>query len=283
MNKKLVEVVITHWKRPNNVIKIINSLRLQTVPITITICDGHDSEKFKLDSWIIHNVDRIITLNNNYGPFNRYIPIGLFDHEYTFFLDDDVLPGCRCVEWFLHHANLLTDFGVLGEFGRLLDKNGIYKIEDVPRWNMLKEVDIVIRAYFVKTKYLSNIIKLKTIFSSVPTNLLEDDILLCASMKMFSDLWCFLVPHSLDLSFSVDTSSLEEDFALSGRVDHRQRRINFVSRLIMNWWRPNSLKNKFINKKRKSVFLLRHFFFRYRAQFWLYLKKFIFILWKLFS
>lgn len=283
MNKKLVEVVITNWKRPNNVIKIINSLRSQTVPVTITICDGHDSEKFELDSSIIRNTDRIITLNNNYGPFNRYIPIGLFDHEYTFFLDDDLLPGCRCVEWFLHYANSLTDFGVLGEFGRSLDKNGIYKIEDVPQWNAFKEVDIIIRAYFVKTKYLSNIIKLKSIFSSIPTNLLEDDILLCASMKMFSNLWCFLVPYSFDNSFSVDISSLEEDFALSGRIDHRQRRINFTSMLIRNWWRPNSLNKKFINSKINLVFLLKHLFFRYRSQFWLFLKKFISILWKLFS
>src|SRR6476660_2180280 len=99
-----VEVVIINWKRPKNVERIIRAMKDQTVPCTITICDCHQGPEFSLSDDITPLIDRIFKWEHNLGAFSRYVPIASYDHIYTFFIDDDMLPGKRCLETVLQAA-----------------------------------------------------------------------------------------------------------------------------------------------------------------------------------
>ena len=45
-----VEAVVINWKRPDNVAAIVQALKRQTMPCTVTVCDCHDSDEFSLPS-----------------------------------------------------------------------------------------------------------------------------------------------------------------------------------------------------------------------------------------
>jgi hypothetical protein len=236
---KIIEVVIINWKRPKNVAQIVTALRQQTVECTITICECNPSAEFALDEETKSMADRIYTFSNNFGSYNRFVPIGSFDHLYTFFIDDDLLPGRRCLETYLMAAGKIGEFGVLGQFGRTLEQDNVYRPNEILQQDTFIETDFIIRAYFVKTCYLHNVIKFRweigyfddTIFG-------EDDLLLCASLKYFEGLSCYQLPFNHDPETRVNKKELSDEYALSKRDTHYIKRTKIVKRLLYYGWQP---------------------------------------------
>lgn len=234
----MVEVVIINWKRPHNVAKIVEALRHQTVSCIITICDCSVSEEFRLDVQTRSKVNKIFSSNYNLGGFNRYVPIGSFSETYTLFLDDDILPGKKCIETYLCAAQKCPDFGVLGQIGRTLLRDNIYRPIDTILGSEFVETDFVIRAYFVKTRYLYNILKFKWHIGYMETSLIEDDLLLCTSMQYYENLSCYLIPFNEDRETLVNKEELTNEHSLCSREDHYLIRSIFIKRALLYGWMP---------------------------------------------
>lgn len=232
-----IEVVIINWRRPKNVEKIIAALKKQTVPCTITVCDCHVGYRYSLSRAALNLSDRIYRWKHNLGAFSRYVPMPSFDHTYTFFIDDDLLPGTKCLEGFLEAANKLENFGVLGQLGRIIDPDGVYRPVDITRNESLIETDFIIRAYFTKTVNLHNVIRFRWHLDYFEEKFMEDDLLLCAALKYYNKLSCYLIPLNNDPEYLVNRVELSSRYALSNRYDHYQKRIDFVKRLISVGWR----------------------------------------------
>jgi len=231
MDKK-IEAVIINWKRPKNVSKIVIALRNQTVPCTITVCDCHPSDEFALSKRTLSKIDRIYRWTHNLGAFSRYVPLPSFDHQYTLFIDDDMLPGKKCLEYFLDCTTTIPKFGVLGQLGRIIDKDGIYRPRDITRTEYFIETDFIIRAYFTETKNLHHLLKFRWHINYFNEELPEDDLLLCASLKFYENLSCYLLPFNSDIETLVNKKELSTEYALSKRNNHISKRREFVKMLI---------------------------------------------------
>ena len=233
--KSPVEVVLINWKRPENVAAIVEAMIAQTVPCTLTVCDCHPSPEFALSCETLSKVDRVYRWTHNLGAYSRYVPMAAFDHPYTYLPDDDILPGSRCLEHFLDHARW-DEFGVLGQDGRRLKSDGIYRTARVERTRRFEEVDLVVRAYFVKTKNLAHVASLRWDMGLQGTTDAEDDILLAAAMRLKASLGSYLTPKSGDEETSVMKERLPSPHALSDRADHLQRRTDLLGRLGQMGW-----------------------------------------------
>jgi hypothetical protein len=231
MPKRSVEVVLINWKRPQNVSQIIEAFRKQTVACTITVCDCHPSPEFELTAATLSQVDRIHRFVENYGPYSRYMPWASYDHEFTYFSDDDMLPGRRCLEHFLGHAD--RPFGVLGQDGRRLRRDGIYRPDKVRRTRGFEEVDLVVRAYFVRTAHLSALPTMEKRLELGDRSTIEDDILLAVALQREG---CFLTPADRDPETSIARHLLPAPHALSKRLDHFDRRTELFKRAAAMGW-----------------------------------------------
>jgi hypothetical protein len=234
-----VEVILINWKRPGNIIEIVRGLRNQTRPCTITICDCHPTQTFALPSSIRDDVDRIYRWQHNTGPYSRYVPIGAFDHEFTFFLDDDMVPGSLCIEHFIDAAARAGSFGVLGQLGRILSAEGKYTGHDVARRNSFVEVDVIVRGFFVRTINLSKVLQFRWKIFPPQADLsqIEDDLLLCVALKMSDGLSSYLTPADNDIETRINKLELPTPHALQYRPDHRHRRESFLSQMTAIGWR----------------------------------------------
>jgi hypothetical protein len=231
-----VEVVVINWKRPLNVAEIVLALRHQSVPCTITLCDCHDSPEFALPSETIAAADRIYRWQHNLGAFSRYVPVGGYDHKYTFFIDDDMLPGSRCVEHFLIWAEHLRTFGALGQIGRIARADGVYQPRDVSRNADFTEVDVLARAFFVRTNSLVHVQQMRTLVDGSADP--EDDILLAIGLAIHGAMRCFLTPADADPQTLVNVRELGSGYSRSGRPNHLQLRTRLLQRAMELGWQP---------------------------------------------
>jgi hypothetical protein len=232
-----VEVVLINWKRPENVGRIVAALAAQSVPCTITLCDCHPSEEFALPAETLARVDRRYRWAHNLGAYSRYVPCAGYDHEFTYLPDDDMLPGARCLEHFLDHAPA-RPFGVLGQLGRRLKADGVYRTANVERTRALEEVDLVVRAYFVRTRHLAHLPAMRWDLGLQGATDAEDDILLAAAMQLRAGLGSFVTPKSADPETSVQLEKLPSPHALAGREDHLRRRTDLLRRVAHMGWQP---------------------------------------------
>lgn len=231
-----VEVVVINWKRPRNVARIVHALRNQSVRPTITIVDCHPNWRYHLSKSTLAKADRVYRQHRNLGSFNRYVPLGAYDHEFTYFADDDMLPGSRCIEHFLDTKP--HQFGVLGQIGRRLNADGSYSRRGVTRTGSLEQVDFLIRGYFVPTSRLDCVNRLRWQLNLQKEPSVEDDMLLSVSMDLIYGLDSLLSPASDDSESKQNKLELKARHALAKRPDHFDRRVAFIEQAKNAGWQP---------------------------------------------
>jgi hypothetical protein len=239
-----VEVVVINWKRPANVNKIVDALRLQSQSCTITICDCHPSDEFALEKKTLSLIDRLYSWKHNLGAYSRYVPLGAYDHPFTLFLDDDMLPGTRCVEHFVRNARIKGQFGALGQMGRIVSANGSYVSKEIPRTDMFDEVDILVRGIFINSRNIFHIVQLRWMMEYFDNPLPEDDLLLCVSLSVCANLPCYLIPFCQDQETLLNKKELNNQFALSSRPEHLNKRKEFLQRAMKVGWTPLLLRER---------------------------------------
>ena len=137
-----ITVVLTNWKRRDNLKKIVQDLRRQTVPLIIQVWDnsGVGQEDEDVDLWI--------TSSKNVGCTPRWRLIQSAGTKWACFLDDDLTAKSRAFELAMQIAE---DTSPLGIEGRKYLPNKPYKdavkVED-------GECDVILgRFWFLRTSH----------------------------------------------------------------------------------------------------------------------------------
>jgi hypothetical protein len=234
-----VETVIVHWRRPLNIEPIIDAVRKQTMPSTITLIDSHEGEQFELSQEVLDKCDRIYRWTRNHGSFNRFVACGAYDHEYTLFIDDDVLPGDTLVEHFVRCAGLKRNqFAALGVCGRRLEDKKFYARKDVLRASHFVPVDVLVRVYFVRTEFI-HFIPVERLRMKLEIPILEDDILMCHSLKTHTNFEVLLTPMlPCDPFAQCEWDTLVQNDAIWCRPDTAARRQTMVVKCLEHGWAP---------------------------------------------
>jgi predicted O-methyltransferase YrrM len=237
-----VEAIVVNYKRPRNVLRIVAALRDQSEPCDVTLIDAAAGAEFALDQEAHEAADRVFSLDHNFGPYNRFVPLAAFASEFTYFQDDDMVPGRRVIEHFLRAADTLGTFGVLGQDGRIVDADGTYHVVGVPRTLDFQPVDIVCRGYFVRTSNLPAVVRQRFEMSLIPDESLEDDLLLCTAMNMVCGLGNYLTPIDPDGETLMNRQELPDDFARCRRHGHARVRTEFCRAAMAVGWTPMRAK-----------------------------------------
>ena len=239
-----VEAVVLNWKRPANVARIIAALRGQSVPCRITICDAApEGDECELPTPVRRSADTFYRFTRNWGSLNRFIPSFGYMEEFLFYLDDDLLPGPRALEWLLECARREPQFAVLGEKGRNVQPDGAYCRREVPRLAAEpRRVDFVVRAGLVRTEHLACLDwfrrKMDLRPGEEPDLLREDDLLLCTAIQTQRQLPCLLTPiGDRPAETSLFHTELPAPHPMSGRRDHFENRTRFLRAARLAGWR----------------------------------------------
>ena len=217
-----VEVVIVNYRRPRNIPKIIEGFRAQTEPCRITICDvGRGADRVPCE--VRSTADAVIDFSDNAGGFNRYVAVNAFRLPFTWFHDDDMVPGKRMVEGFLRYSS--TVYGILGHIGRIVRRSDFLEViaDQCP-----VVVDFLVRGYWVRSQDLPMIQRFlwKAWEAGHDPGVREDDILLAKSIEAFSGRRAIVVPPLPE--GRMNDRELPEPHAQSHERSHIPRRLEFV-------------------------------------------------------
>lgn len=212
---KSVEAVVVNWKRPENIPVILEALRPQCDFLTV-INAGEPCDTTL--------ADLTVTFSKNFGGINRY---NLASHicDYTYFHDDDMLPGSKVIEHFLEFSDKAC---VLGQIGRIVGER--YNSNDVPRTNEVVDVDLIVRGYFVNTKLLPEIFNIRQKFK---THFREDDMVLACAARRLKQRIC-LTPANEDIETLINKVELPNQFAISSDPKHLEYRDKFWKEVVLN-------------------------------------------------
>ena len=130
-----VTVGISHWRRPGNVIRIVDALRQECEPVVISTPDS---------SPLPPPGCRVITVGDA-GPYTRYLPD--YDGEHVLLLDDDLLPSGNLVAAFAAAAQT-HPHDIMGLYGRRIGR-GDYNYGEITCGTTFQRVDMLIRAYWM--------------------------------------------------------------------------------------------------------------------------------------
>lgn len=231
-----IEVVVVNYKRPDNLPPILQAFRAQSVPCSATVieCAPEPQWEAQVDPQLC---DRRLRMHQNFGAYNRFLGGFIHEKEFTYFHDDDMLPGQRLLEHFLRTAELVPQFGVLGQFGRVFPAEmKRYSAQNVARADHPVPVDMIVRGYFVRTRHLHYMLPLKWMLGF--TGVQEDDMLLSCGLRMFGQLQSYLTPLSPDPEEKMVRRGLPSPYACSSRPGHFEIRSQWLQRLAEAGW-PN--------------------------------------------
>lgn len=84
MTSNKCTALLLNWKRPDNLVKVIESIRKQTVPTTIFLWDNSGED-------IKYDVDAHVRSNINFKCWPRWALGSMAESEFIFSLDDDLM------------------------------------------------------------------------------------------------------------------------------------------------------------------------------------------------
>lgn len=119
-----ITALLLNWKRQENIVKVIQSIKDQTVDIDIWLWNNNPEDKTKYD------VDVQIDSSNNFKCWPRWLIGSMVDDGYIFTLDDDIMFSKNdvienCVKTY---QNIITKelFPIIGYSGVKLNENKDY-------------------------------------------------------------------------------------------------------------------------------------------------------------
>lgn len=169
-----VLVVLTNYKRPQNMNRIIQAWKSQSVPTYVVVVDnsphasqiGAFGEPYPIA--VLEKADDVWRIGNNLGPVCRFAPALMLahDYEYCMFADDDFIPGSRAIETCMEVAQKHPTFATIGHHGRNFHsintcqtsisprykEDWMYQYGNVQQRGEPVPVDLTVRAHFIKTE-----------------------------------------------------------------------------------------------------------------------------------
>ena len=226
----LVTCVVVAW-RPQNLAPILRAFRQQSIPCrTLVLLPNRLADGSAPPAGAIEDADHVMRLDCNYGSYNRLLSAFAIETPFTYFHDDDMLPGGRLLEHYVQAAAAAGDFGVIGQFGRMF-YGGEYSTHCVPRATQLEEVDCVMRSYFMRTCHLPLVLEARL---SLGWNQLadrpEDDLLMAWAAKK-NGKRNYVTPSDANAETLAEKEGLSEMGAMCHRPNHKSRRAAIVREL----------------------------------------------------
>jgi hypothetical protein len=151
----IITAILLNWKRPENIVKTIKSIRDQSIPVKICLWNNNPDDKTNYD------VDLQINSPNNFKCYPRWMMASLIETNYIFTLDDDlVLSDDNVIEDTLNlYKRINTDDKlILGYTGVILNQDKDYWTSEhltEPKNEDIK-VDIVKGRFMFMSKSLIN-------------------------------------------------------------------------------------------------------------------------------
>lgn len=238
-----IQAIVINWKRPDNVVVIVHALRMQTIPCRLILCDNHPSDEFALPASTLEKVDDVFRWKTNLGPPSRFTPaLVMHDCEYTYFHDDDIIPGHRALEHFLRHADTLKNFATLGQRGRQCSASPPAEgRRRIPRNSGYTAVDTTINLHFVRTEFMHHVLDfkwrlLRRFGDAVPV--FEDDLLLNFGIQHGTGFRSYLTPEGQSKHELARKRTLPSPYAMKHRSHHVADRTRLVAMAIECGWHP---------------------------------------------
>ena len=242
---KPITVVITNYKRPENLDAIVPAFRNQSVkPTRIIVVDNSPSGFSPRTSLKWPNlVDDVIRFRMDAGPCCRFAAIGLIETPLVLFSDDDIVPGNRGIETLLETGeDVGWCFATMGQIGRIYKrtKEG-YSVKkgNIQRQVNAMPVDMTCRVHLAQTKYLGGAIKPRCLAAedgAEKDELRNDDIFLSQGLQMESG-FPSLIIGSCDRHSGLRDRELPAPHANCSRDTHRASRNTLVTRIANLGWR----------------------------------------------
>jgi hypothetical protein len=267
----LAQAIVSNWRRPENVQRIVKNLIEQSVPFDrIIVVDNGVSHGTPINysdipcAFSIKGAGKIRIWpfeDNGIGPPCRFLP-AIIDtrYKYTLFIDDDLLPGLLMHEHLQQAVYMLEDeFSTIGDVGRVYNYHdpedfdridtriGTYEyvVQDVPRHlSICRAVDLTCRAHFVHTENVIEAIKLRDELvrdhgrpSGDDDWTRHDDILLCCGVQRHTRRPSYILPTtSKDPHYRILSEELPDPHAMHRRPRHKSSREELINLASLAGW-----------------------------------------------
>jgi hypothetical protein len=203
---KTVTAILINWKRQENIVKTIKSIRSQSIPIKICLWNNNPDDKTKYD------VDLQIDSPNNFKCYPRWMMASLVETDYIFTLDDDLmLSDNNVIEETLNlYENINTNNLIIGYTGVILNKDKDYWTSE----HITEPKNIDIKVDIVKGRFMF-------MNKSIINNITLENEETCEDIKISSYSYYKLIPSILKNRLS----NLDElGVGLFGSNDHNLKR-----------------------------------------------------------
>lgn len=119
---KTITAILLNWKRPENIVKTIKSIRDQSVPVKICLWNNNSEDKTKYD------VDLQIDSPSNFKCYPRWMMASLIESDYIFTLDDDLILSDNDVirDTLYFYESLGNNTTIVGYTGVILNEDKDY-------------------------------------------------------------------------------------------------------------------------------------------------------------
>jgi len=144
-------LIILNWKRPKNVLLIVNELKKCDYINEIIISNGKESTKLSFPDEKIKCQDDFGSINDNYGLDRRFLNGLKATNQKLIIIDDDLFITCSSLYKIIDEYNKDTS-RIVGIFGRNFSKDFSYDMK-----NRYGRVDIVLTRLLVMDKKLCSL------------------------------------------------------------------------------------------------------------------------------
>lgn len=185
-----IDVILTNHKRSENLPRIVESIRRQTIPTRITLIDNPADGFRNVNQWCVDNVDRYIQVTRHpYFASIRVIFAQMSLSDWVLMPDDDLLLFDHCLEHWLSKRQ--ENIGMIGYVGRNFVKNerGICEVHRVSEESKERDrnCDLIVRCYLCRTKIFAKLNEaIKLLYERVGdySFFREDDMLMCLCNRL---------------------------------------------------------------------------------------------------
>jgi len=209
-------IILSHFKqRKNNLPRIIADLRDgSVVPDNIVVFIDEDID-FEDNGCIV------IKASKHMLPKIRFSLGSYFDTDYCIFIDDDMTVRHNTIKNFMDHADPNKILGYQGSILNKEDDEPYTHDESVPRGDRLREVDVIIRTYFVPTRLLGYSTIIQADNPELPRRSM-DDVYLCLGGKYLGKASCWVIPVAEDSDMTeLDEAGVGQSYNNADHYLHR--------------------------------------------------------------
>lgn len=240
-------VVLTNWKRVNNLQGIAAAFKQQTLPpASMILVDNHPEheQEFAVPEELRAEFDDVHRFGNNAGPCCRFAGAGFVTTEFVLFFDDDMLPGKLLLESAEQQADELRgEFATIGDVGRLYGGGGAKPLT-IRRRNVSRSgtqptpVDMTCRAHLVRAELVAVAVRdrITAAQSGASSEMLRNDDIFLSQGIQLETKWKSYLARSVGSDGRFRRRNLASPHSCNGLPGHNESRDQLVNWYAQKGW-----------------------------------------------